>query len=68
MVFPWLFDEIHALRPFKEAAELLAKKKDWAPLYDIATLNNNKVFHMLLTCLRFNSSHLYIWLFNTFYE
>nr|GMD38058.1 Alpha/beta hydrolase-1 [Ipomoea batatas] len=43
MVFPWLFDEIHALRPFKEAAELLAKRKDWAPLYDIATLNNNKV-------------------------
>ncbi|KAL7121456.1 hypothetical protein ACP275_02G182900 [Erythranthe tilingii] len=43
MVFPWFFDEIHALRPFKEAAHLLAEKKDWPPLYDVASLNNNKV-------------------------
>ncbi|CAH9098179.1 unnamed protein product [Cuscuta epithymum] len=43
MIFPWLFDEIHALRPFKEVAELLAKKKDWPPLYDIPTLNKNRV-------------------------
>ncbi|KAL3814802.1 hypothetical protein ACJIZ3_016070 [Penstemon smallii] len=43
MVFPWLFDEIHALRPLKDAAQLLAEKKDWPPLYDIATLNDNKV-------------------------
>ncbi|KAF6157580.1 hypothetical protein GIB67_037153 [Kingdonia uniflora] len=43
MVFPWMFDEIHALKPFKDAAHLLAKKKDWPSLYDIAVLNNNKV-------------------------
>lgn len=43
-VFPWMFDEIHALRKFKDAAQLLAKKKDWPPLYDIAMLKNNKVF------------------------
>lgn len=43
MIFPWMFDEIHALRPFKEASQLLAEKKDWPPLYDIACLNNNKV-------------------------
>ncbi|XP_075519138.1 uncharacterized protein LOC142553041 isoform X3 [Primulina tabacum] len=43
MVFPWLFDEIQALKPFKDAAHLLAKKKDWPPLYDISTLKNNKV-------------------------
>ncbi|XP_024989423.1 uncharacterized protein LOC112523959 [Cynara cardunculus var. scolymus] len=43
MVFPWMFDEIHALRPFKEAANLLAEKKDWPPLYNKTTLNNNKV-------------------------
>ncbi|XP_021613579.1 proline iminopeptidase isoform X2 [Manihot esculenta] len=42
-VFPWMFDEIHALRKFKDAAQLLAKKKDWPPLYDIAMLKNNKV-------------------------
>ncbi|KAJ9563378.1 hypothetical protein OSB04_008538 [Centaurea solstitialis] len=43
MVFPWMFDEIHALRPFKEAANLLAEKKDWPPLYNKIALNNNKV-------------------------
>ncbi|KAK2995835.1 hypothetical protein RJ640_006174 [Escallonia rubra] len=43
MIFPWMFDEIHSLRPFKEAADILAKKEDWPPLYDTATLNSNKV-------------------------
>lgn len=43
MIFPWMFDEIHALRNFKEAAHLLATKEDWSPLYDVATLNSNQV-------------------------
>ncbi|TXG62945.1 hypothetical protein EZV62_009939 [Acer yangbiense] len=43
MIFPWMFDEIHALRLFKEAAHLLAEKKDWPPLYNVDALNNNKV-------------------------
>ncbi|KAG6427179.1 hypothetical protein SASPL_111419 [Salvia splendens] len=43
MIFPWIFDEMHALKPLKEAAHLLAEKKDWPPLYDVATLKNNKV-------------------------
>ncbi|CAK7348811.1 unnamed protein product [Dovyalis caffra] len=43
MVFPWMFEEVHALRKLKDAAHLLAEKKDWPPLYDIAVLNNNKV-------------------------
>ncbi|KAK4435183.1 Proline iminopeptidase [Sesamum alatum] len=43
MIFPWFFDEIQALRPFKDAAHLLAEKKDWPPLYDVASLNDNKV-------------------------
>lgn len=43
MIFPWMFDEIHALRQFKVVAHLLAEKEDWPPLYDIAILNNNKV-------------------------
>ncbi|CAN4111528.1 unnamed protein product [Withania somnifera] len=43
MIFPWLFDEVHALRPFKEAAQLLAEKEDWPSLYDIAALNDNTV-------------------------
>ncbi|KAJ6810174.1 uncharacterized protein M6B38_158140 [Iris pallida] len=43
MVFPWMFDEIHALRSFKEAAHLLADKEDWPPLYDVNVLNSNQV-------------------------
>lgn len=43
MIFPWIFDEVHALRPFKDAAQLLAEKKDWPSLYDIAALKDNKV-------------------------
>lgn len=43
MIFPWLFDEVHALRPFKDAAQLLAEKKDWPSLYDVAALKDNKV-------------------------
>jgi hypothetical protein len=43
MVFPCMFDEIHALRDLKEAAHLLAEKEDWPQLYDVSKLNNNKV-------------------------
>ncbi|KAG2725382.1 hypothetical protein I3843_01G063400 [Carya illinoinensis] len=43
LIFPWMFDEIHALRKFKDVAHILAEKKDWGPLYDTATLSNNKV-------------------------
>ncbi|KAL0724582.1 hypothetical protein Bca4012_039181 [Brassica carinata] len=43
MIFPRMFDEIHALKPFKAAADLLAKKEDWPPLYDAAKLKTNKV-------------------------
>ncbi|GAB4861670.1 hypothetical protein Ancab_036923 [Ancistrocladus abbreviatus] len=43
MIFPWMFDEIPALKPFKRAVQLLAEKKDWSPLYDAAVLKNNKV-------------------------
>ncbi|KAF5946272.1 hypothetical protein HYC85_016500 [Camellia sinensis] len=39
MIFPWMFEEIYALRHFKDAAQ----KEDWPPLYDIASLNTNKV-------------------------
>lgn len=48
MIFPWMFEEIHALRPFKDAANLLAEKEDWPPLYDIDSLNNNKVSDSML--------------------
>ena len=43
MVFPWMFDQYLNLKPLKEAAELLAEKADWTPLYDAQQLANNKV-------------------------
>ncbi|MDF2153011.1 alpha/beta fold hydrolase [Vibrio sp. CAU 1672] len=43
MVFPWMFDQYTNLKPLKRAAELLAAKKDWGPLYDAGQLANNKV-------------------------
>lgn len=46
MVFPWMFDEIHALRNFKEASHLLAHKEDWPALYDVKRLTNNQVCYI----------------------
>ncbi|XP_027162054.1 uncharacterized protein LOC113762696 [Coffea eugenioides] len=43
MIFPWMFDEIHALSHFKDAAEILAEKENWPPLYDTDALKNNQV-------------------------
>ncbi len=43
MVFPWMFDQYVNLKPLKEAAELLASKADWSPLYDESQLKENKV-------------------------
>jgi hypothetical protein len=43
MFFPWMFEEIGALRPFRGAAELLASYDDWPPLYDLDRLARNEV-------------------------
>ncbi len=43
MIYPWMFREIKALRPFAEAAELLAAADDWPPLYDLERLAANEV-------------------------
>ncbi len=43
MIFPWIFDEYPALRPLREAAEILAAYEDWPLLYDIETLQANTV-------------------------
>lgn len=62
MIFPWVFDEMHALKPFKDAAHLLAEKKDWPPLYDVAKLNNNKVKDLCIEVLASDSNVcLVIW-------
>jgi pimeloyl-ACP methyl ester carboxylesterase len=41
-IFPWMFDDYGALRPHKEAAELLAQR-EWPRLYDPDVLAHNEV-------------------------
>ena len=43
MIYPGSLDEIAALAPMKEAAELLAAKDDWPALYDRDALSANEV-------------------------
>jgi hypothetical protein len=43
MMFSWMFREVRSLRPFAEAADLLAAKDDWTPLYDLDRLARNEV-------------------------
>ncbi len=43
MIYPWMFHEICALRPFRAAAEALAAMPLDAPLYDPARLAENAV-------------------------
>ena len=43
MIYPWMFSEIAALRPFAAAAEALAAKDDWPDLYDLDRLAANDV-------------------------
>lgn len=42
-MFPWMFEDIAALRPFRGAADLLAAYDDWPPLYDLDRLTANEV-------------------------
>jgi proline iminopeptidase len=43
MMYPWMFEEIRPLRPFREAAEALARYDRFEPLYDPARLAANGV-------------------------
>jgi hypothetical protein len=43
MAYPWMFTEIAGLRPFRAAAEALASRTDWGPLYDLDRLADNSV-------------------------
>ncbi|MEM1348926.1 MAG: alpha/beta hydrolase, partial [Myxococcota bacterium] len=43
MIYPWMFDQLKNLEPLKEAAEMLAVKDDWGPLYDPEQLAKNTV-------------------------
>ncbi|GAA2431395.1 alpha/beta fold hydrolase [Streptomyces mauvecolor] len=43
MMYPWMVREIAGLRPFGDAADLLAARADWRPLYDPDRLASNEV-------------------------
>jgi pimeloyl-ACP methyl ester carboxylesterase len=43
MMYPWMFRDIAALRPFAGAADLLAEADDWPDLYDLGRLASNEV-------------------------
>lgn len=43
MIYPWMFDEIGALQPLQEAAEILATREDWPTLYNPELLQRNQV-------------------------
>lgn len=41
--FPWMFEQVSALRPFRAAAEELACRTEWPALYDVDRLAANEV-------------------------
>lgn len=43
MMYPWMFEEIRSLRPFRDAVEALASYDRFEPLYDLARLASNEV-------------------------
>jgi pimeloyl-ACP methyl ester carboxylesterase len=43
MVYPWLFEDVRALRPLRGAAERLAEDAAWPRLYDRDALARNEV-------------------------
>ena len=43
MMYPWMFEEIRVLRPFRAAVEVLAARPRWSELYDLERLAANDV-------------------------
>ena len=43
MIYPWMIDTDPVLSPLREAAELLAERDSWPPLYDPSRLAANEV-------------------------
>jgi pimeloyl-ACP methyl ester carboxylesterase len=43
MMFPWMFEEVRSLRPFRSAVEALARRATHSPLYDVGRLRSNEV-------------------------
>lgn len=43
MMYPWMVADDPLLRPLRGAADLLAERADWPPLYDVDRLRANRV-------------------------
>jgi pimeloyl-ACP methyl ester carboxylesterase len=43
MIYPWMFEDYHYLRPLKDAAEILASYEGWPLLYEVDRLRANTV-------------------------
>jgi pimeloyl-ACP methyl ester carboxylesterase len=43
MIYRWMFDQYANLRPFKDAAEIIAQDASWPALYDAKVLRSNTV-------------------------
>ena len=43
VIFPWMYSQHRALRPFRGAAEELAARTSWPALYDLDRLASNEV-------------------------
>ncbi len=43
MIYPWMIDDDPVLRPLRVAADILAERDDWPPLYDPSRLAANDV-------------------------
>jgi pimeloyl-ACP methyl ester carboxylesterase len=43
MIYPWMFENDPVLKPLGEAAQLLAERDDWPPLYDAGRLTASDV-------------------------
>lgn len=43
MMYPWMFEEIRSLRPFKAGVEALAARQSYSELYDLKRLSANQV-------------------------
>jgi len=43
MIYPWMIEADPVLRPLRQAADILAERADWPPLYDPVRLAANEV-------------------------
>lgn len=43
MMYPWMFEEIRSLRPFRAGVEALAKRASHTPLYDLDRIKANDI-------------------------